>query len=699
MTTHSGASSVNRRKLRTGAGAMVIAALTGGFLTGFVPASHADETPGNSGGTACTPSEGYTDCLVFAPGAVPETFTVPERVDKLDVHMWGAGGSSASDSRGGGGGYVHASVPVAEGAEVGVKVSAGTDKKKGSADGGGAVGDKKAGFGGGLSALWLNKDGKAEAVAIAGGGGGAGTESKRDGGAGGGADGQESAMDGGKGAAGAKGGAGGKNGGNGGDAGQPGTAGDKGSAGGQPIKVGDVLIGGGGGGGNGSGLAHAGGGGGGGGYAGGGGGGSKGGGGGGSSYLAPGVEGETLAGNGSGAGGAEDPHYTAGVGEGGRKSSGGAGSVVVQWKPVPIAPLVIDSPAEGAKVEGLRPEISGTGEPGSEVGISQVWSDLTMKTTVGKDGRWKVTPHEDLRLGKVQLMASQTRPGETEPDEEIVRNFTTYVKAEPVPVDPAAMSELALADVDGDGKADTIAKPGEDKGALYWFKGNGDITHQLGKKVFDTWENTQTRAADFDGDGKADLLAVDKGGKLQLWKGKGDGTFEEPKEAASWTGMEQTTTGDFDGDGKADVVALETATNELKLWRGTGDIDAPFKEPLTLTKWVGFTQTTAANVNGDKYADLVAMTKDEDGRQILKYWRSNGNVTGNPFEKPQFLTTWGSFGQTTAGDYDGDGKDDLTAVDTKNNQLKGWRSLGETEGNPFEKPKVVKLMIPQPQKG
>ncbi|MBH1937948.1 VCBS repeat-containing protein [Streptomyces sp. AV19] len=343
----------------------------------------------------------------------------------------------------------------------------------------------------------------------------------------------------------------------------------------------------------------------------------------------------------------------------------------------------VTSPAKDAKVPTARPVIEGTdGVKGATVQVKIKNGQTVGTVKVGKKGHWTLTPKHPLPAGKITLTVTQTKGNDTSKAVELP--FTVPTNK---PVNPWDMDEVVLADVDGDHRADVLAKPTSDSG-LYWFKGNGNKTYKQGVKIFDSWDYTQTVAADFDGDGKTDLVAVDKSGNLMLWRGEGGGKFASPTLLTKWGGKEQTTAGDVDGDGVADLVARDAKDGELKLWRGQKIKGGnPFAKPLALTKWSGFAQTTISDVDGDGKADLIAM----DTNHLLKYWKSDGNAKDNPFRKPITLTKWAGFTHTTAGDINGDHKFDLIAVDTNKGQLKNWTSNGKTEGNPFSKPTVVKL--------
>ncbi|WP_223774493.1 FG-GAP-like repeat-containing protein [Streptomyces sp. 135] len=254
------------------------------------------------------------------------------------------------------------------------------------------------------------------------------------------------------------------------------------------------------------------------------------------------------------------------------------------------------------------------------------------------------------------------------------------------------VSQLVMADFTHDGHADILGKD-DTTGKVYLFKGNGDATFQKGVRTFDKWSYDQTVAGDFDGDGNTDLVA-ESAGKLMLWRGHGNGTFAAPDQmTGGWSSLEQTTAGDFDNDGVTDLVAMETAGSErgtLRLWRGTSSTGNPFAKPKKLTGgWQNYAETTGGDIDGDGKADLIA----RNGSGELKLWHSNGDQTGNPFEKPRHLTGWNNFSQTTSGDYDGDGKDDLLAIDGNYHEVKVWRSTGRLNSGAFAAPTVVQLKV------
>ncbi|KOU18295.1 hypothetical protein ADK52_30665 [Streptomyces sp. WM6372] len=235
--------------------------------------------------------------------------------------------------------------------------------------------------------------------------------------------------------------------------------------------------------------------------------------------------------------------------------------------------------------------------------------------------------------------------------------------ADPYPEDslPAPVnSQTAGADFNGDGQADIIARDGSGNLKMWTHNAGGYFNAPV--QVTGGWNFTQTVAADFDGDGKADLIARDASGNLKLWNGRGDGTFGAGVTVTGGWNFTQTVAADFDGDGKADLVARDASGN-LKIWAGHGD--GTFGSAAQLSSgW-------DADFNGDHQADLIA----RDGSGNLKMWTHNA---GGYFNAPVAVTGGWDFTQTTAADFDGNGKADLIGRDTATGNLNIWAGHGDT---------------------
>ncbi|MEV4425969.1 FG-GAP-like repeat-containing protein [Streptomyces sp. R-07] len=241
------------------------------------------------------------------------------------------------------------------------------------------------------------------------------------------------------------------------------------------------------------------------------------------------------------------------------------------------------------------------------------------------------------------------------------------------------MGETTSADFNGDSISDLLARHDPTGTLKVWF-GRGDGTFSAAKDVTGGWQDySQTVAGDFTGDGKADIMARYEGpvdesrppqDTLRLWVGRGDGSFIAPTNVTGGWNFTQTTAADFDGDGETDLIARDPSGN-LKIWAGHGD--GTFGAAAHLTAGWNFAQTTAADFNGDGAADIIAR---DPATNSLKMWTHNA---GGYFNAPVSVTGGWGFSQTAAaGDIDGDGKADILARDNTTGTLKAWSGQGDT---------------------
>ena len=193
--------------------------------------------------------------------------------------------------------------------------------------------------------------------------------------------------------------------------------------------------------------------------------------------------------------------------------------------------------------------------------------------------------------------------------------------------------------------------------------GNGDGTFRAGQTINMSDIPRSITTADFNGDGKLDLaVALDK---VYLYKGAGDGTFasEGSVVVGNQNLLNQIRVGDFNGDGKPDI-AVEDEYSVYVLW-GTGAFT------FNTTKVATYTFTgniTPVDINQDGLTDLTTTyyTCTQYGSPACPVWQVLLGVSGKETLKTGYTlpasTTYQSFYSQTAADINGDGFNDMVAL-------------------------------------
>lgn len=259
--------------------------------------------------------------------------------------------------------------------------------------------------------------------------------------------------------------------------------------------------------------------------------------------------------------------------------------------------------------------------------------------------------------------------------------------------------EAVRGDFDGDGIADVgVVDWDSDSDGSRWYI----ISSQTGKKgtPFVPWgfkwlgmtaQLHTILSGDYDGDGKTDLAIVDKAnGHWYIISSKTGAFFKDAKGVEIWgwkyKNMNSSCiplSGDYDGDGKADIGFVNPSTGKWYIKASSTGNDFVFG---TVTfngwKWEGM-NTSHIPVEGDF---------DGDGRtNVAIYGKNNGVWSIISSQEQDFLRyhrTWtdfdsyasylwgGSSYKPVVGNYDNDGKDDLSLVSTSEKIWihKDWRN-------------------------
>ena len=281
---------------------------------------------------------------------------------------------------------------------------------------------------------------------------------------------------------------------------------------------------------------------------------------------------------------------------------------------------------------------------------------------------------------------------------------------------PADIKNLTVSgDFNGDQKSDLayfVAAPNEamqiqvrlSNGSTY-----SDTQNWCYNTQYNSLERIRGRVAvgEFNGDGKDDIAAMyeynNNTMKIHVWLSTGssfngfyswlDSMTPGSYEPARVTG--RFVAGDFNGDGKDDLAAMykyNDDTMKLQVWPSTGSSFNGFyswKESMTPGSYNADRVTgrfVAGDFNGDGKDDLAAMYKYNDDTMKLQVWPSTGSSFNGFYSWKESMTP-GSYnadrvtGRFVAGDFNGDGKDDLAAMYKYNGdtmKIQVWPSTGSS---------------------
>jgi hypothetical protein len=264
-------------------------------------------------------------------------------------------------------------------------------------------------------------------------------------------------------------------------------------------------------------------------------------------------------------------------------------------------------------------------------------------------------------------------------------------------------SVSAAGDVNGDGYADVVVgafaydNGQNDEGRAYVYHGspaglsttaNWIAESDHGTAHFGIWVST---AGDVDGDGYADVIVGASGydnpesgeGRAYLYNGSAAGLSDTPdwitesNQVGASFGNSVSTAGDVNADGYADVIVGADGYNGGHNGEGKAYVYLGSSAGLNWTPdWVvegnqtnavlGGSVSTAGDVNGDGYADVIVGASQYDNGEaaegrVFIYLGSAGGLTGSAAWSADGGQVGAIFGieVSTAGDVNGDGYADV----------------------------------------
>lgn len=188
---------------------------------------------------------------------------------------------------------------------------------------------------------------------------------------------------------------------------------------------------------------------------------------------------------------------------------------------------------------------------------------------------------------------------------------------------------------------------------------------------------------DIDGDGRADVVTVNSAANtISVWKNTSTtgvitlSSLAAPVTFATQTNPSDVAIADIDGDGKLDVAVTNNTTNSVSIFRNTASLGAitagSFAARVDITGTnAGAKGLALKDIDLDGKVDLAVTCATANLLNVFKNTSTVGTISFGP--KVNFFSGSGPV-KVAFGDLDGDGKQDMVSADMSANQISIFRN-------------------------
>ena len=353
--------------------------------------------------------------------------------------------------------------------------------------------------------------------------------------------------------------------------------------------------------------------------------------------------------------------------------------------------LTGDGHADLAVLNGLTPACRCCCGNGDGTFQSPVTSQVPSEPGAAVTGDWNGDGLADLAVGGDDITS-----GEGEVDVLLGNGEGTFDAPAPISLGNLEPVSLVTGDFTSDGLA-SLAVAGFDdtsgQAEVEVLLGNGDGTFQTTTPIsLGGFDPISLVADDISGDGRTDLALAgvdDSSGEneVEVLLGNGDGTFQTTTPINLGTFLPgELVAGDWSGDGRTDLALAgvddSSGENEVEVLLANGDGTFQTTTPIDLGTF-GASFLVAGDWSGDGRTDLALSGVDSSsGQGEVEVLLANGdgtfqttppiNLTTTPYNPGGFAPS-----SLVAGDFSGDGREDLAVYDPTTPRSVGGCAVGQ----------------------